>query len=629
MEFETTCTRCDASFDASWRLRGSSTDCPHCGGETALPEAQLGPGVIVGGYQLIEKLGQGGMGVVYLARQDRMDREVALKILSGSFSDEQAVGRFEKEVRLQAKLEHPNIVTAFDAGVDDGLHYLAMSYVRGESLEDLVARKGPLGEAEITGILREAVRALDFAWAEHRLVHRDLKPANLMRDERGSTKLMDFGVGTALDTDKSITVTGSVIGTPNYMSPEQVNGEKELDFRTDLYALGGTAYHLATGEIPFDGSSIMQVLFNQLKAELPDAREHNPELSEGFATLLKKMMAKDRDHRHASYAELLEDLDRVAKGKVKPDVLVESDPASEPEQAPASGSEPEPAKRTRWILLPVLALLGLGAGLAVKFWPGNTSPAPPTPPAMVQTPGTNANSNTTATSSIPPKVTAVPSNEVPPKALAQGLDPAWGTPYLYLTMDSPDAGPAGTIADQINVHGSPSSIKSPAGTGLRFDGVGDYIDLGTTTLSNSWTLAFWGRMDRAYAHTKFFKFSNFVQKEQMELQVHAYGVTDEIAWGGEAIAAAKLPLVEGEWSHYAVTRSLHTFTFYQDGKLVRRAPVPPHFPAGSKPKRYSYVGAGLEAGNKPDKFLDGAIDEFLILKNALTAEDIKRLAVRR
>ena len=215
---------------------------------------------------------------------------------------------------MAARLEHSNIVTAFEAGEDQGKYYLAMAFVDGESLDERLSRDGSMPEAETLRIVRKLASALQLAWTDHRLLHRDIKPANVILDRRGEPKLTDLGLCKSFDEGGDLTVPGTILGSPSYMSPEQVTGD-ELDTRSDMYSLGATLYHMLTGGRPFIGTSVMETLRKQASVPLPDPRTVNPAISEGCVALVEKMMAKRPHHRHPTWEALLEDLDRVAAGE--------------------------------------------------------------------------------------------------------------------------------------------------------------------------------------------------------------------------------------------------------------------------------------------------------------------------
>jgi serine/threonine-protein kinase len=252
------------------------------------------------------------MGEVFLARQVAMDRDVALKVLPPAMTkNPELVERFLHEVRMAAKLEHPNIVAAFDAGTDGGYYYMAMSFVEGEDLDDRLNRTGPLSETEGIDVALAMAQALEYAWTRHRILHRDIKPANVMIDNVGDVKLMDMGIAKSLNEDSSLTMAGTFVGTPYYMSPEQAKNTDELDCRVDIYSLGASLYHLLTGHYPFEGKTPMAVLSQHLAAPLPSPQDRNPSISDAVAYLIFKSMAKNRNRRYGDWAEIIADLERL------------------------------------------------------------------------------------------------------------------------------------------------------------------------------------------------------------------------------------------------------------------------------------------------------------------------------
>ncbi len=268
-----------------------------------------------GAYEILEELGSGGMGKVYRARNVTLERIVALKTLAPEFSaDEEFVQRFLKEARVAARLNHPNVVQIYDFGSVDGVQYLAMEYVDGESLGTRLNR-GRLSENEALQIVRQAARALAVAHAAG-IVHRDIKPDNLMLTSRGEVKLVDLGIAKRMDEDQGLTQTGQAVGTPNYISPEQIRGLKDIDARADVYSLGATFYHLVTGHAPYKGTSGALVMSMHLTQPLPDPRRYEPGLSEGLCRVLRKTMAKNREERYPDMDALDRDLARVQAGEV-------------------------------------------------------------------------------------------------------------------------------------------------------------------------------------------------------------------------------------------------------------------------------------------------------------------------
>jgi formylglycine-generating enzyme required for sulfatase activity/predicted Ser/Thr protein kinase/DNA-directed RNA polymerase subunit RPC12/RpoP len=310
------CSECKSELEVECTAMGTQVACPACGKPIAVPQQNVGPGCTLKGFRIERLLGKGGMGEVYLAQQLSMDRRVALKILPSLFTREQEnVDRFLKEVRMAARLVHPNVVPAFEAGEDTGVHFLAMAYVEGETVGERLKRQGPMREEEALKIVRDVVEALKYAWDEHHIIHRDIKPSNIMIDRRGRTQVMDLGLSKSVDEACGLTISGTVLGTPNYMSPEQAEGHARVDFRSDMYSLGAALYHMLTGQTPFAGSSLVEVLRKQLTESLPDPRQFNRALGELCVTLMERMLAKKAEDRYPTWEGLLDDIDRVLAGQ--------------------------------------------------------------------------------------------------------------------------------------------------------------------------------------------------------------------------------------------------------------------------------------------------------------------------
>ncbi|MFI5181692.1 MAG: serine/threonine-protein kinase [Thermoanaerobaculia bacterium] len=267
-----------------------------------------------GDYEILEELGSGGMGKVYRAKDVTLERNVALKTLAAATARDPAyVQRFLREARAVARLNHANIVQIYNFGSVDGTWYLAMEYVDGLSLGQRL-RSGRFPEAEAVRIARQVCQALALAHAEG-LIHRDIKPDNIMLTSRGDVKLVDLGIAKRLDEDQSLTQTGHSMGTPHYISPEQIRGQKDIDARADIYSLGATLYHLVTGRTPYQGASGAVVMSMHLVEPLPDPRRYEPTLSEGFCSVLRKMLAKNREERYANVAALEVGLFRLHEGQ--------------------------------------------------------------------------------------------------------------------------------------------------------------------------------------------------------------------------------------------------------------------------------------------------------------------------
>ncbi len=272
-------------------------------------------GRVLSHYELIEKIGEGGMGEVWRARDVQLDREVAVKLLPESCTADPArVARFEREARLASQLSHPNIATIYEAGEHDGSHFIAMELVRGETLGAQV-RAGGLPAQSVHDLASAMAMGLAEAHGAG-IVHRDLKPGNVMLDERGRVKILDFGLSrpeSAPDQVSDLTQSGQIIGTPQYMSPEQIRGQA-LDGRSDLFALGTILYELATGVKPFEGAGASGVMSAVLEQDPPPLMRVNPHVGERFAKLVERLLAKDPGRRPASADEVVDELARIRSG---------------------------------------------------------------------------------------------------------------------------------------------------------------------------------------------------------------------------------------------------------------------------------------------------------------------------
>ncbi len=268
------------------------------------------------GYQLLEKLGSGAMATVFKARQLSLDRVVAIKVLPKKFmSDPEFVERFYAEGRAAAKLNHPHIVGAIDVGKAGDFHYFVMEYVEGNTVFDYLKKHGHYNEADALDVIIPIAEALEHVH-EQELMHRDVKPKNIMITKAGIPKLADMGLARKVQDEAAAQAeAGRAYGTPYYISPEQIRGRLDIDFRADIYGLGATFYHMVTGKVPFDGPNPSAVMHKHLKQPLTPPDHLNDELSAGVSEIIEVMMAKDRDRRYASTSDLLEDLRSVRAGE--------------------------------------------------------------------------------------------------------------------------------------------------------------------------------------------------------------------------------------------------------------------------------------------------------------------------
>ena len=275
----------------------------------------------VGNFKFVKKLGEGGMGAVYLAEETTSGRKAAIKVLSKKYAgDDDFVARFRREARATSQLKHPNIVSAFTFGEDHGHYYYAMEYCEGEALDATLAREIVLPCAQALDIARQVARGLAHAH-ENGFIHRDIKPANILVTSEGVAKILDLGLTKNItDAQQSFnTETGVSMGTPHYISPEQARGEKRIDGRSDIYSLGATLYHLLVGQTPFEGTSAAIVVMKHLNESLKDPREIRPALPGPVVRVIEKMMAKAADDRYRDCGELLADLELAGKAQSGPE----------------------------------------------------------------------------------------------------------------------------------------------------------------------------------------------------------------------------------------------------------------------------------------------------------------------
>jgi serine/threonine-protein kinase len=263
------------------------------------------------GYQVIQKLGKGSMGVVYKAKQLSVDRVVAIKILLDSLAqNKEYIKRFEREARIAAKLAHNNVVNAIDAGEVDGHYYFVMEYVEGVTIKEYLDQHKTFEEREALRIVLAIAEALKHAH-ERGLIHRDIKPENVILTKDGGVKLADLGLARITDDEKwGLSEAGMAIGTPYYISPEQVRGETNVDIRADIYSLGATLYHMVTGRVPYGGETPSEVMRKHVdpKVVMVPPDHLNTELSGGLGMVVETMMAKNREHRYHTPEDLILDL---------------------------------------------------------------------------------------------------------------------------------------------------------------------------------------------------------------------------------------------------------------------------------------------------------------------------------
>jgi serine/threonine-protein kinase len=267
------------------------------------------------GYTILGRIGKGGMGTVYKANQTSVNRTVAVKILGGeAIKDKTYVARFFQEARAAGKLSHKNLIAAIDVGEAGGLYYFVMEHVVGRSCRALVELQGPFDEKKCVDVAAQMSEVLEHIH-QNRMVHRDIKPENILLAADGTVKLCDFGLAkSTVSMEQSLTQPGLAVGTPYFMSPEQVRGDPDVDIRADLYSLGATLYFLSTGRYAFEGKSAAETMSLHLNQPAPDPRKAAPHLSEDFGQVILKLLSKDRGERYQTPAELLDDLKNLGAG---------------------------------------------------------------------------------------------------------------------------------------------------------------------------------------------------------------------------------------------------------------------------------------------------------------------------
>lgn len=325
------------------------------GAPPAAPDPMLGR--CLGEYRVLHRLGAGGMGLVYLAVHDLLDRQVALKVIAGALAHEETyVQRFLHEARLTLALDHPNIRRIHDVRREGDAYYMVMEYVDGQALHSLVKGNGPLDPHLAVRITGKIAKALEFA-RRREIIHRDVKPSNVLIGRTGAVKVTDFGLAKALSETTGFTVAGTVVGTPEYMSPEQFEG-RGIDHRSDMYALGATLYYLLTGHPPFEAPDVYALLAKHRGEEPASPRRYNPRVPLGLAALVLRLLEKSPADRFAEYADLLAALEAETGGAAGAAAAVPaggaaptaaSAPAPGTAGLPGGGRGPIPAGERRWI----------------------------------------------------------------------------------------------------------------------------------------------------------------------------------------------------------------------------------------------------------------------------------------
>jgi serine/threonine protein kinase len=394
--FLQTCRSCAHEFRVPGHLAGRTVPCPHCRRPLALTpgtgriEDKL-VGKTLGGCRLVKRLGAGAIGVVYEAEMPGQERHVAVKMLtSRAAADEKVVQRFERESRLCAAIQHPNVVGVHTCGFDRGVHFLVMEFIDGDTLATLVEDHGRLPWERAARLILQVARGLEHAHGRG-IVHRDIKPANILVSTDGVAKLADLGLAKQLDDERSITgdeamgltMQGVALGSPAYMPPEQIRSAKDVTPVSDLYALGASLYQLVTGVLPFDGRSATDVMSKVLREEPKPVAELAPETPPAIAAFILRTLSKDPAGRPQDCGRFIVELeDALAHPQVVPAAKgprnrpgtgpTRRGPPSSPTTRPRNGSTRDQASGGALPLVLLLLLVAVVAGgigwLVLTYW---------------------------------------------------------------------------------------------------------------------------------------------------------------------------------------------------------------------------------------------------------------------
>jgi serine/threonine-protein kinase len=352
---------------------------------------QLGP------YKLVKKIGEGGMGAVYLAADPASGRNVAVKVLPRHFgTNAEFVKRFKREADAATKLKHPNIIGAFATGEDLGYHYYVMEYCDGQPLDALIVAEKQLAVDRAVGLVLQAARGLKYAH-DQGIIHRDIKPSNIFVTHDGTARILDLGLSKDLgDSAMSFkTVTGAVLGTPHYISPEQAQGEKNVDGRSDIYSLGATLYHLLTGQTPFDGATALEILSKHVNTILPNPQDLREEIPDPVVHVLERMMAKEPADRYRDCGGLITDLEEVSSGRTPKSQMIAPGLTTIAPSAKRSAIRKRPPTLRRMTAArksksPLIAVIAVAAAalivLAVVLSGNSETPRVPPPPIAAPPP---------------------------------------------------------------------------------------------------------------------------------------------------------------------------------------------------------------------------------------------------
>jgi serine/threonine-protein kinase len=340
--------------------------------DPASTSSQMIGTVLSGRYKLEAKLGSGGMSTVYLARDGTLDRQVAVKVMHREMSEQpDQLERFRQEARAVAKISHPNVVAVIDAGEDGGHPYIVFEYVEGETLKQRIARVGALETQEALAYAIEIARGLTVAHARN-MVHRDIKPQNVLIDAEGRAKLTDFGISRQLEQD-GMTATGRVLGTTDYVAPEQAMGHP-VDPRSDIYSLGVVLYEMLVGQVPFHADSQVGVAMKHVNEELPDVQMRRPDISAAAALVVERATAKEPADRYQEVGEMIDDLSTALEVEAARAGSTTGEATSILDAVPPAKRKLSSRTRWSWAAIALLVLVGGGALAATQLISSGETP---------------------------------------------------------------------------------------------------------------------------------------------------------------------------------------------------------------------------------------------------------------
>jgi len=411
-----TCPHCAKQMEGERQSETNTANCPECGEPVVLPLGVTVGCTLGNGYRLEKKLEESATGENFLATQMAMHREVMVKILSPALvSDREGFGRFIREAKLSGGLNHANILSALDAGEDCGVHFLVTEYRAGIKLTDyLMAHGNRLAEKDAAKLLSQIASALDHAWQEKTMLHRNVKPENILVSAEGQTFLLNLGIAKSLQDDQmNLTGVGFTVGTPDYMSPEQIQASEGIDFRADMYSLGVVLYQCVTGELPFSDPNPVALMNKHLEEAHVPACEKNAQVSAGCSKLIDHLLSKSPADRPSCWQELIDELNEIsrpskAKGKKQIAALKSAQQATRAALQAKANAKPLEVEtgsslKGKYILLSCILVICIILAVAVFN---------PSPPPQAGTP--TALHGTALPELVPDGLTAVSKSETSP-----------------------------------------------------------------------------------------------------------------------------------------------------------------------------------------------------------------------